>query len=73
MKGPYEILDESHMENDPLIDHLSRKNPLNKCRYMACECETMATKPKKKVTQVWRRKKIGSKSPLNTPTNNTSC
>ena len=35
------------------------------------QAKTMTTKLEKKVTQVWRRKQIGSKSLLNTPANNT--
>ena len=35
--------------------------------------KTMTTKPENKVTQVWRRETIGSKSLLNTPSNNTCC
>ena len=47
--------------------------------HMACNCNLIwaptqaRTMPEKKVTQVWRRKKIQSKSPLNSPANNTCC
>ena len=45
--------------------------------HMARECnltwvpKTTTTNPEKKVKQVWRRKKVELKSPLNTSTNNT--
>lgn len=51
----------------------------HKIGHMASDCNLTwgpteaRTMPKKKFTQVWRRKKIASKNLLNTPSNNTCC
>lgn len=66
----YSFINKMECFNCHNIGHTTRDCNLT---WVPTQARTMTTKPEKKVTQLWRRKQIGSESLLNTQANNTCC